>query len=102
MANGNRTTWIKVASLTAIGGLIVVIITILSYGGSVVNEKIDNKIIAHERNTEVEHQAQIGKVRQDIAVLSERQERIREDIAEQKKITERNFEELKQLIKDNR
>jgi len=68
----------------------------------VVNEKIDNKIIAHERTTEVEHQEQIGKVRQDIAVLSERQEQIRSDIAEQKGQAQKNFDELKQLIRDNR
>ena len=100
MPNGNNGNWIKVASLTAVGGLIVVIITILSYWGSVVNEKIDNKIIAHERDTEAVHQGQISEIQRDVAIISERQDQIRKDISEQKIQSQKNFEELKTLIRN--
>ena len=99
MANGSNGSWIKVASLTAIGGLIVVVITILSYGGNVVNEKIDNKIIAHEREVEVVYQEKISNIEQDIAVMRERQEQIKKDISEQKVQAQKNFDELKALIR---
>ena len=99
MPNGNNVSWIKVASLTAIGGLIVVVITILSYGGNVVNEKIDNKIIAHEREVEVVYQEKISNIEQDIAVMRERQEQIKKDISEQKVQAQKNFDELKVLLR---
>jgi len=99
VANGSNGSWIKVASLTAIGGLIVVVITILSYGGNVVNEKIDNKIIAHEREIEAVYHENISAIEQDIAVMGERQEQIRKDISEQKVQAQKNFDELKALIR---
>ena len=42
--NGN---WLKIASLTAVGGLIITVITILSFAGGAIDEKIDGKILAH-------------------------------------------------------
>lgn len=100
MANGNGPSWIKVASLSAVGGLIVVIITILSYGGSVVDEKIDNKIIVHTSETELVHQENIAEIKQKLAILGVVQKEVQKDIAEQKTLTQENFEELKKLIRN--
>ena len=91
--NGN---WLKIASLTAVGGLIITVITILSFASTVtitdvaVDERIDNKIIAHEAEVEVVRQKQIGGIQQDIAVMKIQQklhqEKVEEDIGEIKKM----------------
>ena len=91
--NGN---WLKIASLTAIGGLIITVITILSFASTVtitdvaVDERIDNKIIAHEAEVEVVRQKQIGGIQQDIAVMKIQQklhqEKVEEDIGEIKEM----------------
>ena len=91
--NGN---WLKIASLTAVGGLIITVITILSFASTVtitdvaVDERIDNKIIAHEAEVEVVRQKQIGGIQQDIAVMKIQQklhqEKVEEDIGEIKEM----------------
>ena len=86
--NGN---WLKIASLSAVGGLIVVILTIFSFAGGAVDEKIDNKIIAHEAETELVHQKDVSEIKQDIAVMKEQNKQIVDDI-----------EEIKELIKNGR
>ena len=64
-----------------------------------VSEKIDNKIIAHERETEAVYHEKISNIEQDIAVMRERQDQIKKDISEQKVQSQKNFEELKALIR---
>jgi hypothetical protein len=81
--NGNK---IKVAALTAVGGLIIVIITILGFAGGAVDERIDNKIIVHEAETGLVQQQNISEIKQDIAVIQVQQEQISEDIGEIKEI----------------
>ena len=77
--NGN---WLKIASLTAVGGLIITVITILGFAGGAVDERIEVQILAHEKDTAVvQHQMQ-----QDIAVMQMQQERIAEDISEIKEM----------------
>ena len=85
--NGN---WIKIASLSAVGGLIVIALTIFSFAGGAVDEKIDNKIIAHEAETELVHQKNVSEIKQDIAVMKEQQKQITDDIGE-----------IKELIRDS-
>ena len=81
--NGN---WLKIASLTAVGGLIITVITILSFAGGAVDERIDGKILVHEAETELVHQQDISEIQQDIAVMTERQEQIQDDIGEIKEM----------------
>ena len=81
--NGN---WLKIASLTAVGGLIITVITILSFAGGAVDERIDTKIIVHEAETEAVRQKQISVIQQDIAVMTVQQKTIQEDICEIKEM----------------
>ena len=81
--NGN---WLKIASLTAVGGLIITVITILSFAGGAVDERIDTKIIVHEAETEAVRQKQISVIQQDIAVMTVQQKTIQEDIGEIKEM----------------
>ena len=77
--NGN---WLKIASLTAVGGLIITVITILGFAGGAVDERIEVQILAHEKDTAVvQYQMQ-----QDIAVMTVQQEQIKEDIGEIKEM----------------
>ena len=69
---------LKIGAVSALGGLIVVIITILGYAGGAVDTKIDSKINVHSLQQEaVQH-----KMRRDIAVIKVQQETIKDDIAE--------------------
>lgn len=77
--NGN---WLKIASLTAVGGLIITVITILSFAGGAIDEKIDGKILAHGAETAVVQY----KMQQDIAVIQIQQKQIQKDIGEIKKM----------------
>ena len=81
--NGN---WLKIASLTAIGGLIIIVITILGFAGGEVDKRIDVRVLAHEAETELVHQQDISEIQQDIAVMQMQQERIAEDISEIKEM----------------
>ena len=87
--NGN---WLKIASLTAVGGLIITVITILSFASTVtitdgaVDERIDVKILAHESVTELVHQKEISEIKQNIAVMTVQQQTIQEDIGEIKEM----------------
>ena len=86
--NGN---WLKIASLTAVGGLIITVITILGFAGGEVDKRIEVQILAHESETELVHQKDVSEIKQDIAVMKEQQRQITEDIGE-----------IKELIRDNR
>ena len=81
--NGSK---IKVAAITAVGGLIIVIVTIFGFAKGAVDERIDVKILAHENETEAEHQEDISQIQQDIAVMKVQQEQVAEDIVEIKEI----------------
>ena len=81
--NGNK---IKIAAITAVGGLIIVIITILGFAGGAVDERIDNKIIVHEAETELVHQKDVATIQKDIAVIQVQQKQITEDIGEIKEL----------------
>jgi hypothetical protein len=81
--NGNK---IKIAALTAVGGLIIVVITILGFAGGAVDGRIDNKIIVHEAETELVHQQNISDITQDIAVIQVQQKQITRDIGEIKEL----------------
>ena len=77
--NGN---WLKIASLTAIGGLIITVITVLGFAGGEVDKRIDVKILAHEVETAVVQY----KMQQDIAVIQVQQQQIQDDIGEIKEM----------------
>lgn len=81
--NGSK---IKVAAITAAGGLIIVVVTIFGFAKGAVDERIDVKILAHENETEVEHQQDISQIQQDIAVMKVQQEQVADDIVEIKEI----------------
>ena len=91
MANGKNVNWIKVGTLSAIGGLIIVLITIFGFAKSAVDERIDVKLLAHEAATESEHRQDISEIKKDIAVMKEQNKRTSEDI-----------KEIKELLKDAR
>ena len=77
---------IKIAAMTAVGGLIIVVLTILGFAGGAVDERIDNKIIVHEAETELVHQQDVSDIKQDIAVIQVQQEQISDDIGEIKEL----------------
>ena len=81
--NGSK---LKIAAVSAVGGLIIVVITILGFAGGAVDERIDNKIIVHEAETELVHQKDISEIKTDIAVIKQRQEQTTEDIGEIKEM----------------
>ena len=83
MKNGN---WLKIASLTAIGGLIITVITILGFAGGAVDERIDTKIIVHEAETA----AVQFKMQKDIAIIQVQQQQIQDDIGEIKELIRNN------------
>ena len=89
MAN-DKQNWLKIGAISAVGGLIIIILTIMSFAGGAVDEKIDNKIIAHEKETEAVHQKDIGEIKQDIAVMKVQQKQITDDITE-----------IKEMIRDS-
>ena len=75
--NGSK---LKIAALTAVGGLIIVIVTIMGFARGAVDERIDVKILAHEKDTEEAHQEEISEIQQDIAVMKVRQQQIQEEL----------------------
>ena len=81
--NGSK---LKIAAASAVGGLIIVVITILGFAGGAVDERIDNKIIVHEAETELVHQKDVSKIQQDIAVMKVQQQQITDDVGEIKEI----------------
>ena len=81
--NGN---WLKIASLTAIGGLIITVITILGFAGGAVDDRIDTKIIVHEAETA----AVQFKMQKDIAIIQVQQQQIQDDIGEIKELIRNN------------
>ena len=77
---------LKIAAITAVGGLIIVIVTIMGFARGAVDERIDVKILAHESKTEAAHQEEISEIQQDIAVIKTKQEQAADDIKEIKEI----------------
>jgi len=73
--------WKVPASILA---AIVSILVIVGYISAGINEKIENKIIAHEKETEAVHQKNISEIKQDVAVIKVQQQEIKEDISELK------------------
>lgn len=81
--NGNLIKWGAVAAIVAvIGGLI----SIFAFAGKTVDGRIDNKILAHEKDTEEVHQQQISTIQKDIAVMKVEQKQIADDIDEIKEL----------------
>ena len=86
-----QTGWIKM-----IGGVLAILVSILSvvaFANKSTDERIDSKITTHEAVFEAKQQETIGAVRQDVAVLSEKVDGIKEDTDDIKKILERIDEE---------
>jgi hypothetical protein len=77
--NGN---WIKVGAISAAGGLIVIIITILGFTKGVIDERIDARILARETATEKVHAEDLAEIKKDIAVMKEQYRNTSEDIKE--------------------
>jgi hypothetical protein len=73
---------IKVVAMSAIGGLIIVVVTLFGFAKGAVDERIDVKILGHEMETEQEHQQDIAEIKQDIAVMEVQQQQIADDISD--------------------
>ena len=65
-----------------VGGLL----SIFAFAGKTVDGRIENKILAHEKDTEEVHQKQISTIQKDIAVMKVEQKQIADDIEEIKEI----------------
>ena len=95
MFNGGTTKG-RVTSIVTIGSLIVIILTIYAFVGGGIDGKIDNKIIAHEKDTEaVQYEMQ-----QDIAIIQVQQKTIVEDIGEIKQQMKDDTKEIKEMIRN--
>ena len=86
--NGN---WKKIGAATAIGGLIVITITILGFTENVIDKKIDARILIRETEMEKVHAEDLADIKKDIAVMKEQYKRTSEDIRE-----------IKELLKESR
>jgi predicted glycosyltransferase len=91
--NGN---WMKIGAWGAVAALILTILSIFAFTGGVIDGRIDKKIL----ETDKVHQSNIAEIKTDVAVIKERQNQIKQDISEQKDLAQKNFEELKELIRN--
>jgi hypothetical protein len=81
-----QTGWIKVT-----GGVLAILVSILSvvaFANKSTDERIDSKITTHEAVFEARQQLMIGAVRQDVAVLTEKVDGIKEDTKDIKETLE--------------
>ena len=89
---------LKVAG--AVVALIAGIFSVVAYVNSGVDERIDNKIIKHEKEFEAEQRVVVGEIKEDVATLKEQgrsQQRQLDVIQQQGQHTQ---ELVEQLIRD--
>jgi len=86
-----------VNSWKGVATLIVSIIAILTFGSTMFDNRMDNKITEHERDFELKQQESVGEIKKDVAVLKENsrsQQRQLDAIQEQGKHTQELVEEI--------
>jgi hypothetical protein len=72
-----------------IAGTLIAVVVLVGFVNGGVDERIDSKITTHEAVFESKQQESIGAIRQDVAVLSEKVDGIKEDTKDIKETLEK-------------